>query len=454
MGQEVTNKTIKEYEMPTLIIHAIDCKVVSSGTDAGLVQAAIDTIKGIADVGVASAPFLGPEGAAIGKALEAGKGLLTKIPGLISAIDKTLNSPDQLYLNLSNDERQAKIWPSGNYQNINGGQIARPNLRVPFNDAIDVNFWEYDTGSDDDFLGRLTVDKSHTGGIRYQIVAMPSEGNIYVVVYEITAGWESLGGVFNSGPGVCSWAAGRLDLFALGGDNSLYHKCFDGGWSGWESLGGILTSDPAAVSWGHGRIDVFVRGGDNAIHHKYFDLDRGWSGWESLGGVFKSGPSVCSWAAGRLDIFARGGDDSLYHKWFDGGWSGWESLGGILTSDPAAVSWGHGRIDVFVRGTDNALHHKWFDGGWSGWESLGGGLTSSPDVCSWGVGRLDVFVRGTDNALHHKWHDRGWSNWEYIGGSPTSDPAAVSWSNGRIDLFIRGEDHAIYHKWFDGAWRP
>jgi Repeat of unknown function (DUF346) len=270
----------------------------------------------------------------------------------------------------------------------------------------------------------------------------------------VTTTWngESLGGVLNSGPGVCSWSAGRLDLFALGGDNSLYHKWFDGGWSGWESLGGFLTSDPAAVSWGNGRIDVFARGGDNAIYHKYFD--GGWSNWESLGGVFKSGPSVCSWAAGRLDVFARGGDDSLYHKWFDGGWSGWESLGGSLTSDPAAVSWGHGRIDVFVRGTDNALHHKWHDRGWSHWESLGGGLTSGPDVCSWGVGRLDVFVRGTDNALHHKWHDRGWSNWEYLGGSPTSDPAAVSWSNGRIDLFVRGEENAIYHRWFDGAWRP
>jgi hypothetical protein len=174
--------------------------------------------------------------------------------------------------------------------------------------------------------------------------------------------WESLGGGLSSGPDVCSWAQGRLDVFARGADNALWHKWFDGGWSDWESLGGFLTSDPTAVSWSNGRIDVFARGGDNALWHKWFD--GGWSDWESLGGGLSSGPDVCSWAQGRLDVFARGADNALWHKWFDGGWSDWESLGGSLTSDPAAVSWGKDRIDVFARGGDNGIWHKWFDGAW------------------------------------------------------------------------------------------
>ena len=176
------------------------------------------------------------------------------------------------------------------------------------------------------------------------------------------SGWESLGGLLTSGPDVCSWAQGRLDVFARGEDNALWHIWFDGGWSGWESLGGLLTSDPTAVSWSNGRIDVFARGEDNALWHIWFD--GGWSGWESLGGLLTSGPDVCSWAQGRLDVFARGEDNALWHIWFDGGWSGWESLGGLLTSDPTAVSWSNGRIDVFARGGDNALWHKWFDGAW------------------------------------------------------------------------------------------
>jgi hypothetical protein len=61
-----------------------------------------------------------------------------------------------------------------------------------------------------------------------------------------------------------------LDVFVRGGDNALWHKWFQNGWSGWESLGGYLTSSPAAASWSYGRIDVFVRGGDNALWHKCF----------------------------------------------------------------------------------------------------------------------------------------------------------------------------------------
>jgi hypothetical protein len=220
------------------------------------------------------------------------------------------------------------------------------------------------------------------------------------------SGWESLGGVLSSGPDVCSWAQGRLDVFVRGSDNALWHKWYDGGWSDWESLGGVLTSDPTAVSWSNGRIDVFVRGTDNALGHKWYD--GGWSDWESLGGVLSSGPDVCSWAQGRLDVFVRGSDNALGHKWYDGGWSGWESLGGVLSSGPDVCSWAQGRLDVFVRGSDNALWHKWYDGGWSDWESLGGVLTSDPTAVSWSNGRIDVFVRGTDDTLWHKWYDGGW----------------------------------------------
>lgn len=66
-------------------------------------------------------------------------------------------------------------------------------------------------------------------------------------------------------------ASGRLDIFACGQDNALWHKWYDGRWSDWESLGGVITSDPGAVSWGNGRIDVFARGQDNALWHKWYD---------------------------------------------------------------------------------------------------------------------------------------------------------------------------------------
>jgi hypothetical protein len=84
------------------------------------------------------------------------------------------------------------------------------------------------------------------------------------------SGWESLGGVLTSGPGVASWAENRLDVFVRGTDNALHHKAWDGRWHGWEPLGGALTSEPAAVSRGPNQIDVFARGTDNALHHKWW----------------------------------------------------------------------------------------------------------------------------------------------------------------------------------------
>ena len=270
-------------------------------------------------------------------------------------------------------------------------------------------------------------------------------------------GWEGLGGVLTSGPDASSWAAGRLDVFARGQDNGLWHLPFDnGGWGDWGSLGAVITSNPSAVSWASGRIDVFARGQDSGLWHLPFD-NGGWGDWESLGGEITSGPNASSWAAGRLDVFARGQDNGLWHLPFDnGGWGDWESLGGVITADPSAVSWASGRIDVFARGQDNGLWHLPFDnGGWGDWESLGGEITSAPDPSSWAAGRLDVFARGQDNGLWHLPFDNsGWGDWESLGGELTSDPSAFSWASGRIDVFARGQDNALWHKFFDAVWGP
>jgi hypothetical protein len=86
-------------------------------------------------------------------------------------------------------------------------------------------------------------------------------------------GYEQLGtNTIASGPGVCSWASGRLDVFVRGTDGALYHKWYDGNWSDYEQLGANpIAGDPAAVSWGNGRIDAFVRGTDDTLYLKWYD---------------------------------------------------------------------------------------------------------------------------------------------------------------------------------------
>ena len=86
-------------------------------------------------------------------------------------------------------------------------------------------------------------------------------------------------------------------------------------WSNWENLGGVITSKVSAVSWGENRIDCFARGTDNAMYHRWWDGSK-WGGWESLGGVLLTDPVGTSWSAGRLDLFGEGTNGAMYHKWY------------------------------------------------------------------------------------------------------------------------------------------
>lgn len=264
-------------------------------------------------------------------------------------------------------------------------------------------------------------------------------------------GWEDLGGIILNDPVAVSWGANRLDVFAEGTDGSVYHRWWDGAnWGGWEDLGGVIIGNISAVCWGPDRIDLFARGTDMALYHRWWD-GANWGGWESLGGVIIGDPVAVSWGANRLDVFAQGTDGAVYHRWWDGSnWGGWEDLGGIITSNISAVCWGPDRIDLFARGTDLALYHRWWDGAnWGGWESLGGIIISDPEVVSWGANRLDIFAEGTDGAVYQRWWDgSNWGGWESLGGVITSNIAPVSWAPNRIDLFVRGTDNAMYHQWY------
>lgn len=261
-----------------------------------------------------------------------------------------------------------------------------------------------------------------------------------------------------SGPAVTNWGPGRLDVFARGSDNALWHKYYwAAGWSDWSSLGGQLASDPAAVSWAKGRIDVFAQASDNTLRHIYYDIAAGgWSTWYSHAGSINSAPAVSTWGRGRLDVFARGAaNNDLQHIFYAstaGGWSTWYSHGGNWASRPAAVAWGPGRIDVFERGTDNALWHIYYAVGWSTWYSHAGVLNSGPAAASWGPGRLDVFMTGTDTALWHIYYSSGWSGWFSHAGALNADPAATAAAQGRLDVFGRGIDNGLRHIFYSSGW--
>ncbi len=273
-------------------------------------------------------------------------------------------------------------------------------------------------------------------------------------------GFQSLGGSLTSRVAVGRNKDGRLEAFALGTDNALWHTwqvAPNGSWSGWASLGGVLGGDPSVVSNADGRLEVFARGANNALLHIWQTApNNGWSTWASLGGVITSNPGCGRNLDGRVEVFARGSDGALWHIWQtapNSGWSGWGALGVLFIGDPVVANNKDGRLEVFFCGLNNALLHIWQtapNNGWSGWASLGGVLTSTPAVANNKDGRLEVFARGTDSACWQIWQtapNNGWSGWASRGGALTSAPAVASNKDGRLEVFVRGTDAACWHVW-------
>ena len=273
-------------------------------------------------------------------------------------------------------------------------------------------------------------------------------------------GFQSLGGALTSRIAVGRNKDGRLEVFALGLDNALWHiwqTAPNNGWSGWASLGGSLVGDPSVVSNADGRIEVFARGANNALLHIWQTApNNGWSNWSSLGGIITSNPAAGRNKDGRVEVFARGGDGALWHIWQtapNSGWSGWGTLGVHFIGDPVVANNLDGRLEVFFCGLNNALLHIWQtapNNGWSGWASLGGILTSGPAVANNKDGRLEVFARGTDSACWQIWQtapNNGWSGWASRGGVLTSAPAVGRNKDGRLEVFVRGTDAACWQTW-------
>jgi hypothetical protein len=280
--------------------------------------------------------------------------------------------------------------------------------------------------------------------------------------------WEFLGGTFSSPPAAVCWGNDRLDIFALGIANDMFHKAWDGDWrpskTDWHRLPeGRFIGPPAAVSTGERQLDIFALSNYNSMEYNRYNGNRGWDftdwqflGWPALGVKFLSPPAAAKRHTDWADVVAIGTDNSLYHKTFNVTQQipkGWEDIGGTWRSTPAVVLGGYGRLDVFAIGTNNQMYHKFKEGGhWNpstkGWDRLDGVWFSPPVVVSWGFHRLDVFAIGTNNSLYHISSDDG-KNFpgppQNLGGIWTSPPAVVSWGGHRLDVFEISRENNMYH---------
>src|SRR6266568_3262216 len=256
----------------------------------------------------------------------------------------------------------------------------------------------------------------------------------------VTSNWTSLGapGTINANPTIGKNDDGRLEVFATGLDNALWHiwqVAPNGPWDNWASLGG-----PPNVDIGHsigvhvnddGRLEIFATGSDSALWHIWQVTPNGpWGAWASLGKppgpVFITTPLVSANDDGRLEAFVIGSDRALWHIWQTAPgapWGGWASLGGPPTGNmvlyPFLRKNDDGRLEVFVTAEYGALWHMWqltAGGGWGSWSSLGspssleiGSFT--PFVAENDDGRLEAFAVGSDGALWHTWQISPGGHW-------------------------------------------
>ena len=152
---------------------------------------------------------------------------------------------------------------------------------------------------------------------------------------------------------VADAADSRIEIFPRGNDGHVWHLYQtepNGDWSDWEDLstyrplpGGTpltASNQPATGSAADGRIEIFARGTDNHVWHLYQTEPNGdWSNWEDLstyrplpGGTpltASNPPAAGSAADGRIEIFVADLDGHAWHlnqTAPNGDWSDWEDL--------------------------------------------------------------------------------------------------------------------------------
>jgi hypothetical protein len=325
---------------------------------------------------------------------------------------------------------------------------------------------------------------------RLELVARGSDGAVWHIWQTaINNGWSnwfshgSPQGVRLDGSPILGRSLdGRLQVFLISTDGSLWsivQTAPSGTWSNWTSLGKpastTLTDSSVVASNADGRLEVFAQGADQALWHIWQTTPNGgWSNWTSQGkpsGGIQGSLCLASSQDGRLELFAIGNDGALWHIWqtaVNNGWSSWFSHGNPgqtfagSTIPPVTAAQADGRLHLFVPtlgGPMWRISQTAVNNGWSDWISHGSpGLlfSDAPAIASNADGRLELFVPA-QVGVWHIWQttpNGDWSDWYnqvpdtpdgpgFVDGSVALAPNA----DGRLEMAMLGFDKAIWHIW-------
>jgi hypothetical protein len=279
-----------------------------------------------------------------------------------------------------------------------------------------------------------------------------------------TPAGNALSGAFHFGPTAVVRRDGRIDLFVVGSNRTVWRSPCDelpcdrrtryGDWlrEAGAPPGGV-GSRVSVTAWSQGRYDLFALGArDKHIWHQTRSGTR-WLGWEDLGPEFFTAPAAVSWGDGRMDVFAGGPGETIKQRYCQStgplacrgaGMYPWVAIPGRppqgFTGDPVAVSPAPDQIDIAVLGRDGAIWYVGWQGGWGGWQSLGGQFTSQPALAAVG-GRTEIYALDAQGKL---WRTSGanrtFEPFHVIDASLPEAPTAAG-SQNRVELFARTKDN-------------
>jgi hypothetical protein len=258
---------------------------------------------------------------------------------------------------------------------------------------------------------------------------------------------ENLDGVTNDAPAAASWKTERVDALVHTTDNFMSRRYWEkgkpsemgSGWQIWENIGGqskTIKSAPAAVATTFNRIDCFALGSTDHLYHTWYQEEQQgqWAEIDSL--TFKDAPAVVSGGInanqGRVDVFVRGTDDLLKHRiYLATRGAGGDTIYTVVAGDslskiarkynmslqalkdlnpqvkgPLYVIHPGDKI-VVARGNTASGNGEWESGG--SWEDISTNkISSAPAAVAWwspanALKRIDCFAQGDNNTLVHTW---------------------------------------------------
>jgi hypothetical protein len=268
-------------------------------------------------------------------------------------------------------------------------------------------------------------------------------------------------GAFTFGPTAVVGRDGRIDLFVVGSNRTVWRSScaelpcdrrsrYDDWWRDVGAPPSTISSRLSATVWAQGRFDVFVVGRDRKLWHQTRSGTR-FMGWEDLGGELFTAPAATSWGDGRIDVFVAAAGESIQQRYCQAtgplacrgsSWSQWFNIPGRpppgFVGDPVANAPSFDQIDIAVLGRDGAIWYTGWQSGWGGWQSLGGQFASPPALAA-ANGRTEVFaLDGQGKLWRTTGAGRAFEPFHAIDARLDEAPTATG-SQNRVELFARSK---------------